>query len=52
MTWEKYLKSISDEDITDWEMALKAFASQGKELGIPLDIMDSLLKALKKGDEQ
>ena len=48
MSWEKYLKSVTDEDITDWEIALKAFTKQGKELGMPLDIIDTLIKALKR----
>tara|TARA_R110002126_G_scaffold138226_2_gene282544 strand:- start:13 stop:192 length:180 start_codon:yes stop_codon:yes gene_type:complete len=48
MNWEKYLKSVTDEDITDWETALKAFTEKGKELGMPLDIIDTLIKALKR----
>lgn len=48
MNWEKYLKSVTDEDITDWETALKAFTDKGKELGMPLDIIDTLIKALKR----
>lgn len=50
MTWEKYLKAVTDEDITDWETALKAFTEKGKELGMPLDIIETLVKAIKKGD--
>ena len=50
MKWEDYLKSISDEDITDWESALKAFTKKGKELGVPLNIIDTLVKALEKGE--
>tara|TARA_R110002012_G_scaffold184446_4_gene350981 strand:- start:21888 stop:22040 length:153 start_codon:yes stop_codon:yes gene_type:complete len=50
MTWEKYLKSVSDEDIVDWESALKAFTKKGKELGMPLDIIDTLVKALERGE--
>lgn len=30
MGWEKYLKSITDEEITDWEIALKAFTKRVK----------------------
>ena len=50
MKWEEYLKSISDEDITDWETALKAFTKKGKELGVPLNIIDTLVKALERGE--
>ena len=50
MTWEKYLKAVTDEDITDWDTALKAFTKKGKELGMPLDIIETLVKAIKKGD--
>lgn len=50
MTWEKYLKAVTDEDIKDWETALKAFTKKGKELGMPLDIIETLVKAIKKGD--
>lgn len=50
MKWEEYLKSISDEDITDWESALKAFTKKGKELGVPLNIIDTLIKALERGE--
>ena len=48
MTWEDYLKAISDEDISDWEVALKAFTKKGKELGIPLSVMDLLKKAMEE----
>tara|TARA_A100001201_G_scaffold92869_1_gene80823 strand:- start:326 stop:487 length:162 start_codon:yes stop_codon:yes gene_type:complete len=48
MTWEKYLKSVTDKDINDWEIALKAFTDKGKELGMPLDIIDTLVKALRR----
>tara|TARA_R110000744_G_scaffold328173_1_gene433841 strand:+ start:304 stop:459 length:156 start_codon:yes stop_codon:yes gene_type:complete len=47
MTWEHYLKSISDDDIKDWESALKAFTKKGKELGMPLKVIDTLVKALR-----
>ena len=50
MTWEDYLKAVSDEDISDWEVALKAFTKKGKELGIPLSVMELLKKAM--GEEQ
>ena len=36
MTWEDYLKKPTDEDITDWETAVKEFIKKGKELVIPL----------------
>ena len=51
MKWEQYLKSITKEDITDWESALKAFTKKGKELGMPLDIIDTLTKALRRNEE-
>tara|TARA_R110002012_G_scaffold183332_6_gene349753 strand:- start:25588 stop:25740 length:153 start_codon:yes stop_codon:yes gene_type:complete len=50
MGWEKYLKSITDEEITDWEIALKAFTKKGKELGMPLNIIDTLVKALRRDE--
>jgi hypothetical protein len=50
MTWEKYLKSISEEDIDDWEVALKAFTKKGKELGIPLNIIELLKKAVDESE--
>jgi hypothetical protein len=46
MTWKDYLKSVSNEDIEDWEAALKAFTKKGKELGIPLSIIELLKKAV------
>jgi len=48
LTWKEYLKSISKEDIEDWETALKAFTKKGKELGIPLSVIDLLRKALEE----
>lgn len=51
MTWEKYLKSITDKDITDWETALKAFTEKGRELGMPLDIIETLSKSLKRTEK-
>ena len=51
MTWEKYLKSITNKDITDWESALKAFTEEGKKLGMPLDVIDSIVKALRRNEE-
>ena len=51
MTWEKYLKSVTDEDITDWETALKAFTKKGRELGMPLDIIETLVKAIKRDED-
>lgn len=51
MTWEKYLKSVTDKDIDDWETALKAFTDKGKELGMPLDIIDTLVKALRRNKD-
>jgi|TARA_R100000081_G_C4701587_1_gene107909 hypothetical protein len=51
MTWEKYLKSITNKDITDWETALKAFTEEGKKLGMPLDVIDSIVKALRRNEE-
>ena len=50
MTWEDYLKKTTDEDITDWETAVKEFIRKGKELGIPLSTMDILREVIK--DEQ
>ena len=50
MTWEDYLKKTTDEDITDWETAVKEFIKKGKELGIPLSTMDILRQVVK--DEQ
>ena len=50
MTWEKYLKNVTNKDIDDWETALKAFTSKGKELGMPLDIIDTLVKALRRNE--
>jgi len=47
MTWENYLKSIDKKDIDDWSEALKAFIKQGRELGIPLDVMSELENAKK-----
>lgn len=48
MTWENYLKAISDEDIDDWESALKAFTKKGKELGIPLSVIELLKRQLMR----
>tara|TARA_R110001592_G_scaffold179599_1_gene421290 strand:- start:612 stop:761 length:150 start_codon:yes stop_codon:yes gene_type:complete len=48
MSWEKYLKTISDDDIDNWEIALKAFTKKGKELGIPLDVIELLKKAVEE----
>ena len=45
MTWKEYLKAVSEEDISDWEVALKAFTKKGKELGIPLSVIELLKKA-------
>tara|TARA_R100000482_G_C5031333_1_gene104187 strand:- start:372 stop:524 length:153 start_codon:yes stop_codon:yes gene_type:complete len=50
MTWENYLKAISDEDISDWESALKAFTKKGKELGIPLGVIELLKKAVDESE--
>ena len=50
MNWEEYLKSISEEDIEDWEVALKALTKKGKELGIPLSVIE-LLKKASEGEE-
>tara|TARA_Y100000004_G_C8691095_1_gene317493 strand:- start:55 stop:306 length:252 start_codon:yes stop_codon:yes gene_type:complete len=45
--WEKYLKSIDEKEINDWSDALKALIKQGRELGIPLDVMYELENANK-----
>jgi len=50
MSWQEYLKAVSDEDITEWEVALKAFAIKGKELGIPLNVIELLKKAVDESD--
>ena len=50
MTWENYLKAISDEDIDDWESALKAFTKKGKELGIPLSVIELLKKSVDESE--
>jgi hypothetical protein len=50
MTWEDYLKKTTDEDITDWETAVKEFIKKGKELGIPLSVIE-LLKKASEGEE-
>ena len=50
MSWEDYLKKTTDEDITDWEAALKAFTKKGKELGIPLNIIEILKKAVDESE--
>ena len=50
MSWKEYLKSISKEDITDWETALKAFTEKGKELGIPLSVIELLKKAVDESE--
>ena len=50
MAWENYLKKTTDEDITDWETAVKEFIKKGKELGVPLSTMDILRQVVK--DEQ
>ena len=47
MTWENYLKSIDEKEINEWSEALKAFIKQGRELGIPLDVMSELENAKK-----
>lgn len=47
MGWEKYIKAVSDEDIEKWEDALKAFTKKGRELGIPLSVIEQLKKALE-----
>tara|TARA_R100000734_G_scaffold15206_1_gene11384 strand:+ start:1138 stop:1293 length:156 start_codon:yes stop_codon:yes gene_type:complete len=51
MKWEEYLKSITNKEITDWEDAIKAFTKKGKELGMPLNIIDTLTKALKREEK-
>lgn len=51
MTWETYLKAVTDEDIDSWEKALKAFIKKGKELGMPLDIIEMLKKAGESDEE-
>ena len=48
MSWEDYLKAVSEEDISDWETAVKEFIKKGKELGIPLDVIEILKKATKE----
>jgi len=48
MTWEDYLKKTTDEDITDWETAVKEFIKKGKELGIPLNVIEILKTAAKE----
>ena len=40
--WEEYLKETSNEDIKDWQTALKAFITEGKKLGVPLSIIKQL----------
>jgi len=47
MSWELYLKSIDQKEINSWSEALKAFIKQGRELGIPLDVMSELENANK-----
>ena len=47
MSWELYLKSIDQKEIDSWSEALKAFIKQGRELGIPLDVMSELENANK-----
>ena len=47
MSWELYLKSIDQKEIDSWSEALKAFIKQGRELGIPLDVMYELENANK-----
>ena len=47
MSWENYLKSIDQKEINNWSEALKAFIKQGRELGIPLDVMSELENAEK-----
>jgi len=46
MSWEDYLKAVTDEDITDWETAVKEFIKKGKQLGMPLSSIDILKKVL------
>ena len=50
MTWKEYLKSISNEDIDNWEIALKALTKKGKELGIPLSVIELLKKAVDESE--
>jgi hypothetical protein len=50
MSWEDYLKAVSGEDISDWEVALKEFTKKGKQLGIPLSVIE-LLKKATEGEE-
>ena len=47
MSWELYLKSIDQKEIDSWSEALKALIKQGRELGIPLDVMYELENANK-----
>lgn len=48
MNWKDYLKNISKEDISNWENALKAFIKEGRNLGVPLEV----IKSLEKIDEE
>ena len=39
--------NIDEKEINNWSEALKAFIKQGRELGIPLDVMSELENANK-----
>jgi len=39
MSWENFLKTVDDKDIEQWTDALKAIIKEGRDLGIPLEVM-------------
>ena len=47
MSWENFLKTVDDKDIEQWTDALKAIIKEGRDLGIPLDVMSNLENANK-----
>ena len=44
MTWKEHIKKVDKKDIESWEASLKALLKEGRELGMPLSIIETLKK--------